>query len=99
MSNCTRVGVSLSPELLDSLDSFCELVGYSRAAVLQSLLVNLMPSLAVHATRNGWHPLPTSDGRYRGASGRVLDTLIVDALGELDYRELQYDLLSGEPHE
>jgi len=99
MSKSTRVSLTVSSDVLTSLDSFCELTGYSRAAVLQSLFVNTVPQMTEHALRNGWYPLSSSVGRYRGASGAVLDDLIISALESVDYSEYQYDLLAGTSHE
>jgi len=100
MSKSTRVGLTVSSEVLTSLDAFCELTGYSRAAVIQSLFVNTVPRMTEHALRSGWYPLePSVIGRYRGASGAVLDDLIISALNSVDYSEYQYDLLAGTSHE
>ena len=100
MSKSTRVSLTVSSDVLSSLDAFCELTGYSRAAVLQSLFVNTVPQMTEHALRCGWYPLePSVVGRYRGASGAVLDGLIVSALTSADYSEYQYDLLAGSSHE
>ena len=95
MSKSTRVGVTLSPDTLASLDALCHSTGYSRAAVLQSLLLNTIPYIEEHSYRVGWFSLSSSRARHRGASGRALDLMISDALGSVNYREIQDDLLRG----
>jgi len=83
----TRVGLSLSPDLIASLDSLCGVTGYSRAAVLHSLLVNTLPEMSNYAERFGWFPLDGDNCRYRGASAARLDSLIAELLLGIDHEE------------
>jgi len=79
----TRVGLSLPPELLANLDALCGATGYSRSAVLHSLIVNTLPDISENANRFGWYPLE-DNCRYRGASATRLDSLIAELLKGLE---------------
>lgn len=83
MSKSTRVSVSLSPELVASLDGLCGLTGYSRAAVLHSLLSLTLPDMCEQSVRLGVTPYE-ENCRYRGASADRLDALVSKLLRNLD---------------
>lgn len=91
-SKSTRVSLSLPSDLLASLDGICAATGYSRAAVLHSLLVNTLPEMCFNVERAGWSP-DDANCRYRGASAEKLDSLLAELLLSLSYREYRDQLL------
>lgn len=80
MTKSTRVGTSLPPDTLAALDGLCAATGYSRSAVLHSLLKISLPVLCHDADRLGVVSYFNGPSRYRGASADALDELLLHLL-------------------